>query len=231
MDVERVFEVESRQSHESVKAVFSDEEVSDMRCYVSRFNELLESRQDGLVYADIKAKISNDRLDWLIACPSSAECAVFLHRMRPFILNDERTYFGRIKGIIERRFVYKSINAVLSQVGASFSVKKSDTHPSLHYGGRTYNIDDILRCWLNSCEYHTGNSTRNGVNQLDVIEQFKRIMPIEGIRVICLRRLNEQYDSIYKLYNFVDQMLRYPRARYVLRNDGCEQVIDIIPMD
>lgn len=226
MDVKHIFENENTGSQKTITATFSDEEVSDMKCFVNRFNELLESDLVGKIDIGLIAKISNGRLDWLVAAPTTLERAALLHLFRPFILQKERTHFGKIKNVIIKRFGDESVSNLFSKLGAPFSIKQPDDHMYVEYKCKRYDIDEIIKCWLNTSEYHTDDDEKR-----DIIEMITKIIPIEGVRVICLKRLNEQFDSIYKLYNFISLLLKYPRAKYVYRNVANEPVIDLIPLD
>jgi hypothetical protein len=77
--------------------------------------------------------------------------SAWLHRLRPFVLQQERTHFGRVKNLVRRRVTQPEVVAWLDGLSALF-----DRGPTVSFfvEGHEVNSQSAFTDWLNGFEYH-----------------------------------------------------------------------------
>jgi hypothetical protein len=86
------------------------------------------------------------------ALPPEADIAEFLHRMRPFVLEDERTSFKRVRGILWQRLNKPLFLKRLAHLQELFSV--CDLGFTITVGDIALTAPAAVKKWLNAFEYH-----------------------------------------------------------------------------
>src|SRR4051812_33764024 len=93
------------QSHH-VKADFEDDEIELLENYLSNVDRLGEAKliKDGCDSALTINYSDEAGLSCIVRLPPDDEIMAFLHRLRRLILNDERSSYNRITGLLGKKF-------------------------------------------------------------------------------------------------------------------------------
>jgi hypothetical protein len=133
--------------------------------------------------------------------PSDDDRATFLHRLRPFILEEERTAFHRVRGIVARSSQSAFLKEYLSHTKDRFTLKKSQAAFSIVSNDLVLNSEQALKVWLNAHEYHRDPSKRAD------LAQAHTIVPVEFTRPVLLMMLVEKATAVQHLGHVVHKMM------------------------
>jgi hypothetical protein len=96
--------------------------------------------------------------------PSDAVCA-FLHRMRPFVLQDEPTSFYKTCKLIGRYIRDISVRDTLEKLKLLYSGKDFHSQVRMDFHSLV-NCEAALKKWLNAFEYHKDRSKQEEIQLL-----------------------------------------------------------------
>jgi len=134
--------------------------------------------------------------------PSDDQRAAFLHRLRPFLLEDEATYFNRVRGVVARSSESAFLQEYLHHTKDRFTLKKSRGQFTMVSNDLVINSETALNLWLYSKEYH------RDVKKAADLEEAHTITPIESSRPIFVMMLFEKAEAIRHLGHVVYKMLQ-----------------------
>jgi hypothetical protein len=196
------------QAEIAVRAVFDDDEWRWLNSFVQYAEELAATPvvQDGFS-TSLKMKFTKENgLSIEAKAPPMDSVRLFLHKLRPLILQDERTSYYRISAILDRRFEEDTIRTLLrghrrrfSSVRAQglFTIHVSSTSPEA--GGlppTILNSDETLMKWLNAHEYHRDEDKQKE------LEELHRAFPADALRTIFVSLLIDKAQAIFDLADF-----------------------------
>ena len=96
-----------------------------------------------------------------------------LHKMRPFLLNKEKTNFYKIAKVIKHRIRNKAIHSLVETIKSRFSGKDlSNTFQTFFYRGQEdmlINSENTFMKWLNAYEYHRDDEKRELLEEIDTV--------------------------------------------------------------
>ena len=184
---------------EYATAEFEDNEVALFEDYLLNTERLLQSAiiREGMP-GNLKINYSKATgLTCEINLPDEDNILAFLHRMRRFILNDERSSYNRVTGIIGRRFQSDGVRAFLKTQRKIYDGKAFQGMIEIHSNGTMINCEKTLADWLNAFEYHNDETKRAE------IEKLHQIMPLEASRAVFLMLLTEKVKAIVAVADFI----------------------------
>lgn len=158
-------EITDADGFKKIETDFEDVEWALLEEYAAVFDEVLASPATRAV-ASFGFSIEWDHAaGWApvdtSGFPSKTELAAVLHLLRPVILNDERTYFMKVLGVITRHASSKAWKALRGQFdGRRFEsmITISMTTPATSNQPNPQtlilNSGRVLQKWLNAFEYH-----------------------------------------------------------------------------
>src|SRR5258708_6374383 len=85
--------------------------------------------------------------------PADKDLIELLHRLRPFILNDEPASFNRVAGVLGRKLTQQPIRDVLGAERRYYDGRAWQKQGTIRTGETTVNSDEIVMKWLNAYEY------------------------------------------------------------------------------
>jgi hypothetical protein len=98
--------------------------------------------------------------------PSDEELIVLLHRLRPFILNDEPASYNKVSGLLGRSFISQPIRKLLAEERRRYDGRGWQKQLKISSGNTVVNSDEILMKWLNAYEYHRDPEKRADMSSL-----------------------------------------------------------------
>lgn len=188
---------------QEVHADFEDEEVMLLEDFLTNIHRLLESKliQEG-AFGNLRLKFNKDTgFTFEVNLPEEDHILALLHRLRRFILNDERSSYNRVTGIIGRRFEDVAIRSMLKAQRGVYDGKEFQTGIQIESNGVLINSDKMLFDWLNAFEFHNDETKRKE------IELLHRMMPLDASRAVFLMLLAEKVKAILNIGNFVALLL------------------------
>ena len=91
--------------------------------------------------------------------PDSHQVSELLHRMRPFVLTNEDTYFPRVRKILARRLDHPAFQTYLDRQKEIFDGRRCQAMRVVSHG-TLINSTETLDLWLNAYEYHRDDEKR-----------------------------------------------------------------------
>jgi hypothetical protein len=90
--------------------------------------------------------------------PDPDQFRALLLLMRPFVLQEEPTAFGKTKNLLKRRLDHPKLRDYLDRLAHDFSGETQAMY--LVSEGKRLNSPDMLKLWLNAFEYHRDPNKR-----------------------------------------------------------------------
>lgn len=138
--------------------------------------------------------------------PSDVELREFLHVLRPLILNDEPTFFGKVLGTISRRAPHKgwkllqnrfSCTRWESMATITVTTPEKPDDPSTTI---VLTSGDTLRKWLNAYEYHHDEDLQaEFTNVVGAPDGFQ----LDHIKGLMLELIREKTVAIVDLHRII----------------------------
>jgi len=137
--------------------------------------------------------------------PPPDELSAFLHRMRPFVLDNEPTHVPRILNVLARRVTLPQARRILDIHRKRF-LKQLDGDLRISTGEVELTSEETLKKWLNAFEYH-----RDEDKQLElraVTEGF----PPPSSRAIFLISLFDKANAVFETASLIRALKKRGRA-------------------
>lgn len=115
----------------------------------------------------------------------------FLHRLRPFILQEEQTYFHKICKILSRRLDNVAIRMKIAEQKKIFDGDCIRSMVMISSNEKIVNSEEHLRKWLNAFEYHRDIDKQKEMNELHWL------LPLNTYRALFLQMLCEKSDAVF----------------------------------
>ncbi len=136
--------------------------------------------------------------------PDADQRAVILHRLRPFLLQDEALYFHSVRGIVARSTESPFLQDWLRQTKARFTSKHSQQQFLISVSDVVLNSEAALNSWLYGFEYH-----RDEAKSVALIKAHDPV-PVDSSRPIFIMMLREKATAILHLGHVVRKILAEP---------------------
>lgn len=199
---------------------FEDEEYRILLKYLECYQRLAETAvMQGQYQTRFNLKWQKDEgfQDGSVLPPHDAYLA-FLYSLRPFLLNDEETYFYKVANILSRRIDLPEIRGRIENYRDLFSTREMQTVVSIRISqgprsgkqqgaGVVINTEDILRKWLNAFEYHRDDDKRRFFDDLN------RLLPDQSLRGLFFSMLVDQANAVTKLAMVIRPFTMEPGAQ------------------
>lgn len=187
-----------RESGEEV-TVASEFEDSEWELLI-RFTEYAEQLAALNIDLSVNYTIRWDKdqgLSYQCKLPPESAIAAFLHRMRPFVLQNEDTSFYRICNILKRRMPHDNLRAVIERQHAEFSGRHFQTMITIDSNGVVLNADDTVTKWLNAFEYHRDADKRAE------LEALHKLLPLESSRALFLSMILDKAGAVCQIARII----------------------------
>lgn len=129
------------------------------------------------------------------------DLSAILHKMRPFLLNKEKTNFYKIANIIKRRIRSEYTHYLVETIKSRFSGRElSDMMQALFQRGQEnmlINSEGIFMKWVNAEEYHRDDEKR------ELLEEIDSVLPRTFSRSLFESSLIDRAKSVIELGNII----------------------------
>jgi hypothetical protein len=98
--------------------------------------------------------------------PDRDTLSILLHRMRPFILQDEPASFAKVTAILGKNLDSPYLRRLLREQRELYDGRKSQQLMQISTGDLLINSERVLSDWLNSHEYHRDPDKRKAIDDL-----------------------------------------------------------------
>lgn len=146
---------------------FSDEEAALLRTYLDQYEAVAASPtlNSGLP-CSIRLKWQGQQAAIETELPDADTLGLLLHRMRPFILQNEPASFLVVSSLIGRKVELQPIRDMLGRLRRDFDGRSFRETIQIDVNDIMLNSDRTLTDWLNSHEYHRDPEKRETVQEL-----------------------------------------------------------------
>src|SRR5581483_11733329 len=129
--------------------------------------------------------------------PTADRVGSLLHRLRPFVLNDEETNFLRTCNVLCRNVTLPNFRTAIDMLRRRFLDKDFRSQVVMSANGTILNSEDVLRLWLNGFEYHRDRAKQ------DELKALACIVPLEAQRAIFLSMMLDKAKAVIDLARIV----------------------------
>lgn len=146
---------------------FDDDEWIVLKAYMAECDriEKSETLKDFNVNINISGE-QGQKIKFQASIPSDDAIAVCIHRMRPFILQDERTHFGRVCNILKKRMNNPVYHEIIDKIRHDFSGKNDQQMMVMKVNDTVLNSHERVLEWLNAEEYHRDTEKKERLDAL-----------------------------------------------------------------
>lgn len=137
----------------------------------------------------------------------------FLHRLRPFILQEEKTYFHKICKILSRRLDNVAIRNKIAEQKKIFDGERIRSMVVISSNEKIINSEGHLRKWLNAYEYHRDTDKQKE------LEELHWLLPHDTYRALFLQMLCEKSDTIF----YIQWLIKALREGNDCGDGSCQQ--------
>ncbi len=182
-----------------IPAAFEDREWAALQRYLDNADRLLEvqlARED--VPCELTVSVREGRLSEVkTELPPSEQVAALLHRLRPFILEDEPFSYGKTLTLLGRRFEEPYMRNRMKVQRRLFDGRNSQELATVKSNEVVLNSEATLSKWLNAYEYHQDEDKRAH------IESLHHVLPLESSIPIFLSLLGDKVQAILQLASLI----------------------------
>ncbi|MCK4577397.1 MAG: hypothetical protein KAU50_01325 [Candidatus Marinimicrobia bacterium] len=125
-----------------------------------------------------------------IEMPDKEKVISLMHRLRPFILNDEKTNFSRICNIITKCVSDDKIRSIIKSQKIIFTGKQLQSLFKIESNSIVINSDETLNMWLYAFEYHRDMEKREQLLTLT------SVLPLDVLRAFMIMMLSDKTRAI-----------------------------------
>lgn len=140
-------------------------------------------------------------LSYSMSIPPWDDIIILLHKLRPLILYNEKTYFYNTCNIISKRLPHEWIRNLIKEQRDMFSGKSMKSQVQIFSNGILLNSEKVLKDWLNAYEYHRDEEKK------EFLESLHKILPIEASKPLFVSLLIDKTRAILNLSMVVDVVI------------------------
>lgn len=170
----RQFNLKIRTKHEESEHQcsfeFPDDEIERLFEYTQYAQELEQTsivRDGANLQLIIRGENATKSLKYSWTLPPDDDISALLHKLRPFVLENERTSFYRVVNILNRRLDRDEIRTVLNAQKYEYSGRAFLDQLSIKLDESPVNSEDMLKKWLNASEYHRDKDKQDELRVLE----------------------------------------------------------------
>lgn len=188
-------------STKTIKLELDDEKLEVFREFYTYTEEL---REISIIQKGSKAQLKinwkrGKKISYSTNLPPEDQIIVLMHKIRPFVLNNEPTYFNKVVNILSKHITNKSFRDMLKLPKKLFSGK--GTGLNFISNDVLLTSDKMLIKWLNAYEYHKDRDKRRE------IEGLHKIIPLQATRALLIMMLQDKVKAIFWINNFIKVIL------------------------
>lgn len=192
--------------HQHLEGQFEEAEWQILQAYSEFTDELIETKllkTGGSVSVSLSWTEASGQISATTELPPDDEIIVLLHRLRPFLLQKERTNFLSVCSLLGKRLNNRMVRGYLKQVREYYTGKELQGRFRMVINDDILlNSDQALDLWLNAYEYHRDPEKREKMQELSQMISF------DGAKGILLNVLLAKVRAILMLSQLVNGIIR-----------------------
>lgn len=208
---------EDGSNEEIVELVFEDQDWDTLEDFARYATEL---ETNSLIREGIPSSLNvnwtaNEGLKIDAKIPPDEQIDAMLMRLRPFLLENERTYFHHVRNIIGKATNNQRVRRHLEALDFFYSGRHLQSHfvagvSSNEYPeGKIVNSEPMLQLWLNGYRFHREKE------KAKIFDAMHEIMPIESSVALFLLLITDKITAIVGLQQLVSLLAGKETEIYV----------------
>lgn len=133
--------------------------------------------------------------------PADEELSIILHKIRPLILQDERTYFIKILGLLSRKVDDAGFRSYLKSLKQKFLIHQSQQAVFISINDTDISNEKILFEWLNAYEYH------RDIHKIAMLQPLIESFGVELFRATMIEKLIDKFNAVQELAHIVEHFM------------------------
>jgi hypothetical protein len=133
--------------------------------------------------------------------PDPVSFAATLHRLRPFILEDEPFSFKRVRGIVARASSNEFLQERLKEIKHLYFGNHLRSQLRVHIGTFELTSETALKQWLNTAEYH------RDLHKAAALKEALGPLPLGASRPILIAQIAQKSKAVLHLGYIVAKMI------------------------
>lgn len=199
----------------TVEGELSDSEHDSLNLYLQQYDKLVQCRpmKEGFP-CNVEVKLDEDSgLKVKAELPDPDTLSILLHRMRPFILQDEPVSYTKVSAILGKKLDNQFLRQLLREQRELYDGRDSQKMFRISSGDVIINSERVLSDWLNSHEYHRDPDKRKTIDDLFarmpselmqamlvslVVDKIKAVRNIAALVAFVLGKNNQLEFTIHR---------------------------------
>jgi hypothetical protein len=132
---------------------------------------------------------------------TNAELYELLHVLRPLILQDEATYYGKVSKLLGGKFQSKNLSSLLKSLRKTFDHGELSMYMQITVNTQKLFDESILRIWLNATQYHTE------ADKLVTWQAIERSLATDNVRALVMMQLRGKLKALMDLEHLANLVL------------------------
>lgn len=183
----------------TISGELSDDEHKILIYYLEKHEKLVNSKpiREGF---PCNANISWEQNKPIVvkaSLPDEDTLSILLHRLRPFILQDEFASYSKVCAIIGRHLSDPYFRQFLHEQHRLYDGRNAQKQMKISSNDVIINSDKFLFNWLNSHEYHQDPDKR------EVVEKLLKSIPEDFMRTLMVSMLIDKTRAISNIATLV----------------------------
>jgi hypothetical protein len=133
--------------------------------------------------------------------------AEFLHRLRPIVLDKERTSFKNVSAMLRKALDHEYFTLQLTNLKKQYDSDESQQLFQIYSNDVRINCKEALNAWLNGLEYH------QDLAKADAIEKSFSGLPIELQTAIYIDMLRDKALAALNLAGLIGRIIGSPAGQ------------------
>lgn len=187
-----------------VRVEFQDDEWERLNAFY-REAESLGKALSGIdlhVNINVKGSAETKTIEFTGRIPPDNVLAVILHRMRPFLLKQEATYFYDICSVLGRRMENDGLRSLIRVQKEDFSGKQFQQQVSIAINDQLLNTEKNVMDWLYAEEYHRNPECK------ERLEALRKLLPDVFIKALFWSMLLDKVRAVLDLGRMLGFVIR-----------------------
>ena len=187
----------------SIAGILSDNDLRLLELYLEDADRLLRNRtaREG-VPASLEIKVEAGQVVRVASeYPDADQLDALLHRLRPFVLQNEPASFDNACGAIVRCLPHPYIRGYVRELRRQYDGTDGQQVVSITSNDVVINCERTLQDWLNGFEYH------RDLDKRERIQSLHRLMTLESSMPIFMDLLGQKITAIFRLADLIAVVL------------------------
>lgn len=187
----------------SIDGILSDDDLRLLELYLEDADRLVRNRtaREG-VPASLEIKVEAGQVVRIATeYPEADQLDALLHRLRPFVLQNEPASFDNACAAIVRCLPDPYIRGYVRELRRQYDGTDRQQVVSITSNDVVINCERTLQDWLNGFEYH------RDLDKRERIQSLHRLMTLESSMPIFMDLLGEKVAAIFRLADLVAVVL------------------------